>query len=220
METITQKLKKLQANLPKVRKIKLVAVTKTRSPKEIEEAIFAGTTSIGENRVQEAERKFKNIKNIQNIEKRLIGPLQSNKINKAINIFDVIDSVSTEKTAKKISDAAKKTNKIQRVLIQINSSGENLKSGFLLKDKEKILRCAEYPNIKIEGLMTMGPNTTNEKEILKAFKQTKELFDDLGQNEKIDCKTLSMGMSGDFELAIQQGSNLIRVGTAIFGPRV
>ena len=219
METITQKLKKLQANLPKVRKIKLVAVTKTRSPKEIEEAIFAGTTSIGENRVQEAERKFKNIKNIQNIEKRLIGPLQSNKINKAINIFDVIDSVGTEKTAKKISDAAKKTNKIQRVLIQINSSGENLKSGFLLKDKEKILRCADNPNIKIEGLMTMGPNTTNEKEILKAFKQTKELFDDLGQNEKIDCKTLSMGMSGDFELAIQQGSNLIRVGTAIFGPR-
>ena len=219
MTTITQKLKKLQASLPKSQEIKLVVVTKTRSPKEIEEAILAGATSIGENRVQEAEKKFKTIQNIQKVEKRLIGSLQSNKIKKAIKLFDVIDSVDTEKLAKKISDAAKKANKKQRVLIQINSSGENTKSGFLLEEKEKILKCAENPNIKIEGLMTMGPNTTSIKQISEAFKKTKDLFDDLGQNNKIEMKTLSMGMSGDFELAIERGSNSIRIGTAVFGPR-
>ena len=219
MKTITQKLKKLQTSLPKNQKIKLVVVTKTRSPKEVEEAIFAGTKSIGENKVQEAEKKFQNISNLKKTEKRLIGNLQSNKAKKAVMLFDVIDTVDTEKIAKKISGAAKKANKIQRVLIQINSSGEEKKSGFLFTEKEKILRCADNKNIKIEGLMTMGPNTKNKKKIKAAFKKTKELFDDLNQNTKLKMKTLSMGMSGDYELAINQGSTAIRVGTAIFGER-
>ena len=162
MKTITQKLKKLQASLPQNKKIKLVVVTKTRASNEIEEAISAGAVSIGENRVQEAEKKFPNINNLKNVEKRLIGNLQSNKTNKAVKLFDVIDTVDTEKIAKKISNAAKKINKIQRVLVQINSSGEKAKSGFLLGEKDKIQRCAENKNIKIEGLMTMGPNTKNK----------------------------------------------------------
>jgi pyridoxal phosphate enzyme (YggS family) len=219
MKTITQKLKKLQASLPKNKNIKLVVVTKTRKPKEIKEAISAGALSIGENRVQEAEKKFPNIVNLKNVEKRLIGKLQSNKANKAVSLFDVIDTVDTEKIAKKISNAAKKINKIQRVLVQINSSGEKAKSGFLLGEKDKIQRCAENKNIKIEGLMTMGPNTKNKKEIEKAFKKTKELFDSLNKSEFLEMKTLSMGMSGDYQIAIQQGSTDIRLGTAIFGER-
>jgi pyridoxal phosphate enzyme (YggS family) len=219
MKTITQKLKKLQASLPKNKNIKLVVVTKTRAPKEIKEAISAGALSIGENRVQEAEKKFPNIVNLKNVEKRLIGKLQSNKANKAVSLFDVIDTVDTEKIAKKISNAAKKINKIQRVLVQINSSGEKAKSGFLLGEKDKIQRCAENKNIKIEGLMTMGPNTKNKKEIEKAFKKTKELFDSLNKSEFLEMKTLSMGMSGDYQIAIQQGSTDIRLGTAIFGER-
>ena len=219
MKTITQKLKKLQASLPKNKNIKLVVVTKTRTPKEITEAISAGALSIGENRVQEAEKKFPNIVNLKNVEKRLIGKLQSNKANKAVSLFDVIDTVDTEKIAKKISNAAKKINKIQRVLVQINSSGEKAKSGFLLGEKDKIQRCAENKNIKIEGLMTMGPNTKNKKEIEKAFKKTKELFDSLNKSEFLEMKTLSMGMSGDYQIAIQQGSTDIRLGTAIFGER-
>ena len=219
MKTITQKLKKLQASLPQNKKIKLVVVTKTRASKEIEEAISAGAVSIGENKVQEAEKKFPNINNLKNVEKRLIGNLQSNKTNKAVKLFDVIDTVDTEKIAKKISNAAKKINKIQRVLVQINSSGEKVKSGFLLGEKDKIQRCAENKNIKIEGLMTMGPNTKNKKEIEKAFKETKELFDSLNKSESLKMKTLSMGMSGDYQIAIQQGSTDIRLGTAIFGER-
>ena len=219
MKTITQKLKKLQASLPQNKKIKLVVVTKTRTSKEIEEAISAGAASIGENKIQEAEKKFPSINNLKNIEKRLIGNLQSNKTNKAVKLFDIIDTVDTEKIAKKISNAAKKINKIQRVLVQINSSGEKAKSGFLLGEKDKIQRCAENKNIKIEGLMTMGPNTKNKKEIEKAFKETKELFDSLNKSESLKMKTLSMGMSGDYQIAIQQGSTNIRLGTAIFGER-
>ena len=219
MKTITQKLKKLQASLPKNKNIKLVVVTKTRTPKEIKEAISAGALSIGENRVQEAEKKFSNIINLKSIEKRLIGNLQSNKVNKAVSLFDVIDTVDTEKIAKKVSNAAKKINKIQRVLVQINSSGEKAKSGFLLGEKDKIQRCAENKNIKIEGLMTMGPNTKNKKEIERAFKKTKELFDFLNKSDNLEMKTLSMGMSGDYKVAIEQGSTDIRVGSAIFGPR-
>ena len=219
MKTITQKLKKLQASLPKNKNIKLVVVTKTRTPKEIKEAISAGASSIGENRVQEAEKKFSNIINLNNIEKRLIGNLQSNKANKAVGLFDVIDTVDSEKIAKKISNAAKKINKIQRVLVQINSSGEKAKSGFMLGEKDKIQKCAENKNIKIEGLMTMGPNTKNKKEIEKAFKRTKEFFDLLNKSDNLEMKTLSMGMSGDYRIAIEQGSTAIRVGSAIFGPR-
>ena len=219
MKTITQKLKKLQASLPKNKNIKLVVVTKTRTPKEIKEAISAGALSIGENRVQEAEKKFSNIINLKSIEKRLIGNLQSNKVNKAVSLFDVIDTVDTEKIAKKVSNAAKKINKIQRVLVQINSSGEKAKSGFMLGEKDKIQKCAENKNIKIEGLMTMGPNTKNKKEIERAFKKTKELFDFLNKSDNLEMKTLSMGMSGDYKVAIKQGSTDIRVGSAIFGPR-
>tara|TARA_Y100000748_G_scaffold208502_1_gene174711 strand:- start:442 stop:1104 length:663 start_codon:yes stop_codon:yes gene_type:complete len=219
MKTVTQKLKKLQASLPQNKKIKLVVVTKTRTPKEVQEAIAAGAVSIGENKVQEAEKKFPNIDNLKNTEKRLIGNLQSNKANKAVRLFDVIDTVDTEKIAKKISNAAKKANKTQRVLIQINSSGEKTKAGFMLEDEEKIKRCAENKNIKIEGLMTMGPNTKNKKDIAKAFKKTKKLFDYLNTTDNLEMKTLSMGMSGDYEVAIEEGSTDIRVGSAIFGPR-
>ena len=118
MKTVTQKLKKLQASLPQNKKIKLVVVTKTRTPKEVQEAIAAGAVSIGENKVQEAEKKFPNIDNLKNTEKRLIGNLQSNKANKAVRLFDVIDTVDTEKIAKKISNAAKKANSTSRPSMQ------------------------------------------------------------------------------------------------------
>tara|TARA_S200000501_G_scaffold378939_1_gene445179 strand:+ start:9341 stop:10006 length:666 start_codon:yes stop_codon:yes gene_type:complete len=217
MTAIAKKLKKIQSSLPN--NVEMVVVTKTRSPKEIDQAISAGAKKIGENRVQEAEEKFSTIKQIKHVERRLIGQLQSNKAKKAVKIFDTIDSVGTEKLAKKISEAAKKIQKIQRVLIQVNSSGEEAKSGFSLLDKEKIIKCAQNKNIKIEGLMTMGPNTRNEKDIKRAFEKTKELFEEINKETNFDMKTLSIGMSGDYKIAIKEGSTLIRVGTAIFGER-
>ena len=219
MKTIAQNLKAVQNSLPKQQNIKIVVVTKTRTPKEIEEAIAAGARFIGENKVQEAENKFSKIKNLDLVEKRFIGRLQTNKVNKAIKLFDVIDSVDSPRLASKISKAAQRQNKKQRVLIQVNSSGETTKAGFNLKDKKSIIECIKNEGILVEGLMTMGPNTQQIKKIERAFINTKNLFDEINNEIKTKMTTLSMGMSGDFKVAITSGSTSIRVGTAIFGPR-
>ena len=219
MKTIAQNLKTIQNSLPKQQDIKIVVVTKTRTPKQIEEAITAGACCIGENRVQEAEEKFSQISNIQLVEKRFIGRLQTNKINKAIRLFDVIDSVDSQRLAKKISEAAQRQNINQRVLFQINSSGETTKAGFGLKDKETIVECINSEGLLVEGLMTMGPNTRQLAKIEQAFENTKSLFDNINKDLEKKMTTLSMGMSGDFKIAIKNGSTAIRVGTAIFGPR-
>ena len=220
MKTIAQNLKTIQNSLPKQQDIKIVVVIKTRTPKQIEEAIATGACCIGENRVQEAEEKFSQISNIQLVEKRLIGRLQTNKINKAIRLFDVIDSVDSQRLAKKISEAAQRQNIKQRVLFQINSSGETTKAGFGLKDKETIVECINSEGLLVEGLMTMGPNTRQLAKIEQAFENTKNLFDDINKDLEKKMTTLSMGMSGDFKIATKNGSTAIRVGTAIFGPRV
>ena len=220
MKTIAQNLKTIQNSLPKQQDIKIVVVIKTRTPKQIEEAIATGACCIGENRVQEAEEKFSQISNIQLVEKRLIGRLQTNKINKAIRLFDVIDSVDSQRLAKKISEAAQRQNIKQRVLFQINSSGETTKAGFGLKDKEIIVECINSEGLLVEGLMTMGPNTRQLAKIEQAFENTKSLFDNINKDLEKKMTTLSMGMSGDFKIAIKNGSTAIRVGTAIFGPRI
>ena len=219
MKTITQNLQTLKNSLEDEPQVNIVVVTKTRSPKEVEEAIRAGAKSIGENRVQEAEQKFPKIRNIDKTEKRLIGKLQSNKVNKAIKIFDTIDSVDSLRLSQKISKAAENIGKRQRVLLQVNSSGESTKSGFGLCNKKDILECVDLPGIVVEGLMTMGPNTKNTSLIAKSFRKTKELFDDLREVGGINIKTLSMGMSGDYLIAVSEGSTSIRVGTAVFGTR-
>jgi pyridoxal phosphate enzyme (YggS family) len=219
MKTITQNLQTLKSSLEDKPQINIVVVTKTRSPEEIQEAIDAGATSIGENRVQEAELKFPKIQNIEKVEKRLIGRLQSNKAKKAVKIFDTIDSVDSLKLSQKISKAAEDLGKKQRVLLQINSSGENTKAGFTLNSKTEILECIKMSGIKVEGLMTMAPNTKEVDLIAKSFQKTKKLFDELNELENVKMKTLSMGMSGDYLIAVREGSTSIRVGTAIFGPR-
>jgi len=219
MKTITQNLQTLKSSLEDKPQINIVVVTKTRSPEEIQEAIAAGATSIGENRVQEAELKFPKIQNIEKVEKRLIGRLQSNKAKKAVKIFDIIDSVDSLKLSQKISKAAEDLGKKQRVLLQINSSGENTKAGFTLNSKTEILECIKMSGIKVEGLMTMAPNTKEVDLIAKSFQKTKKLFDELNELENVKMKTLSMGMSGDYLIAVREGSTSIRVGTAIFGPR-
>tara|TARA_B100000427_G_scaffold231253_1_gene194370 strand:- start:3285 stop:3953 length:669 start_codon:yes stop_codon:yes gene_type:complete len=219
MKIIAQNLQAIQNSLPKQHNIQIVVVTKTRTPKEIEEAIGAGALFIGENRVQEAEKKFSKISNLNLVEKRLIGTLQTNKVNKAIKLFDVIDSVDSLRLAKKISEASIRLNKKQRVLIQINSGGEKTKKGFGFKDKKTIIECIKNEGILVEGLMTMGPNTEQITKIEQAFIKTKNLFDEINKDLETKMTTLSMGMSGDFRVAVLNGSTAIRIGTAIFGPR-
>ncbi len=168
-----QQQKKIAHNLKKIKerisqknnskKITIVAVTKTRSSEEVSEIISLGVKSIGENRVQEAENKFSKISNINLVEKRLIGALQTNKVKKAINLFDIIDSVGSYRLAEKISKTARMLSKKQRVLIQINTGGEKTKEGFKPEDKKEIVKCFNLSSIKIEGLMTMGPLTNKKR---------------------------------------------------------
>ena len=224
-QQINQNLKSIKKQIDKVKapnqKVKLVAVTKTRYPEEISAAISGGVISIGENRVQEAEQKFTDIPKIKEIEKRLVGKLQSNKIKKAIQLFDTIDAVDSTKLAKKISKAATAIEKKQRVLVQVNTSNEKTKNGFDRGDIKGILGCFNFSGIKIEGLMTVGPTNTNKKEREAAFKLLAKTF--ITVNSKLLPKQkmteLSMGMSGDFLLGISCGSTMVRVGTAIFGKR-
>ena len=226
-----QQQKKIAHNLKKIKekisqtnnskKTKIVAVTKTRSSEEVSEIISLGIKSIGENRIQEAENKFPKVLNIHLVEKRLIGTLQTNKVKKAINLFDTIDSVGSYRLAEKISKTASILSKKQRILIQINTSGEKTKGGFKPEDKNEIVKCFNLPNIKIEGLMTMGPLTNKKEETKKAFTLLNTMFLDINKNVLPTQKmtTLSMGMSGDFLLGVSCGSTMVRVGTGIFGER-
>ena len=226
-----QQQKKIAHNLKKIKekisqtnnskKTTIVAVTKTRSSEEVSEIISLGIKSIGENRIQEAENKFPKVLNIQLVEKRLIGTLQTNKVKKAINLFDTIDSVGSYRLAEKISKTASILSKKQRILIQINTSGEKTKGGFKPEDKNEIVKCFNLPNIKIEGLMTMGPLTNKKDETKKAFTLLNTMFLDINKNVLPTQKmtTLSMGMSGDFLLGVSCGSTMVRVGTGIFGER-
>ena len=226
-----QQQKKIAHNLKKIKekisqtnnskKTTIVAVTKTRSSEEVSEIISLGIKSIGENRIQEAENKFPKVLNIHLVEKRLIGALQTNKVKKAINLFDTIDSVGSYRLAEKISKTASILSKKQRILIQINTSGEKTKGGFKPEDKNEIVKCFNLPNIKIEGLMTIGPPTNKKEETKKAFTLLNTMFLDINKNilPTQKMKTLSMGMSGDFLLGVSCGSTMVRVGTGIFGER-
>jgi hypothetical protein len=215
LKRINRQILKSATGLPPT----LVAATKTRSVQEINEAISLGIKSIGENRVQEAEKKFQKIS--KKVEKRLVGRLQSNKIKKATSLFDSIDSVGSYVLAQKISKHCQKKGKTQRVLIQINTSEEKTKNGFLLSEKKDVLKCFSLPGLQVEGLMTIGPLTKDQAKRKKAFQSLKDFFSIINKAlapEK-QARELSMGMSDDFLLAIKEGSTMIRVGTSIFGTR-
>lgn len=199
--------------------VEIVAVTKTHPFSAIQEVYNKGVVSIGENRVQEAAQKFRSFEKMPKMTKRFIGHLQTNKVKKCIELFDTIDSVDSLRLSQKISNAAENIGKRQRVLLQINSSGEGKKAGFNPREKKEILECINMPGIQVEGLMTMGPNTKDARLIAESFKKTKKLFDKLKETEGTNIKTLSMGMSGDYQIAVGEGSTSIRVGTAVFGPR-
>ena len=200
----------------------IVAATKTHPPQFIEQAYASGLRCIGENRVQEAEEKFSLLPNLPGLEKRMIGHLQSNKINKAISLFDSIDSINSLSLAEKLNVRANSRGKTVSILLETNTSGEETKSGFDPQNDEEMLACFELSNIKIKGLMTVGPFVEDQKEKRQAFSLLRKLKE--GANSQIPngypkMKELSMGMSGDFEIAMEEGGTMVRLGTALFGPR-
>lgn len=200
--------------------VQIIAVTKTHPFQTIKEAYNAGITSIGENRVQEALQKFESFKYMPNITKRFIGHLQTNKVKKCIDLFDTIDSVDSLKLAKKISQVAETVNRTISVLLEINTSGERQKHGFSPDHTENIMSCFNEKNIKIKGLMTLAPFTTDNGRLRNSFLQLRELQDRIKHSLKTEQMTeLSMGMSGDYEIAVEEGSTMIRLGTKLFGKR-
>jgi pyridoxal phosphate enzyme (YggS family) len=202
----------------KPEEVTLLAVTKTLSVATIQEAYDAGLRDFGENRVQEALEKMVLLP--RDIRWHLIGQLQTNKINKTLGKFALIHSVDSLHLAEAVSSRVRGGD--QDVLLEVNTSGEASKSGITPKEAgaaaEKISNC---PGLKLRGLMTVGPLTDNIQRQREAFKTLKGLFDSLRikKNLEENFSILSMGMSGDFESAIEEGSTLVRVGTALFGSR-
>ena len=201
--------------------VEIIAATKTRDLLIIEKCFNLGITTIGENRIQEAEKKFSNFPGFEKIKKRFIGHLQKNKVNKCLGLFDAIDSVDSYGLAKKINTSSKNVGVITECLLEINTSNEHQKWGFPPQVSEDILSCFQLNNINIVGLMTVGPNTKIQKDIRKSFILLRDLQNkinkELGQNSLIH---LSMGMTGDYEIGVEEGSTMIRVGTGLFGQRV
>jgi hypothetical protein len=204
--------------------VTVVAVTKTVPVELIEEAIRLGVKHVGENRVQEASVKFESIG--RKATWHLVGHLQSNKVKRALEIFDVIQSVDTVRLAEAISqrviEAQSRTRQRVDVLLEVNASGEASKFGFRPEDvNAAVEEICVLDGVRVRGLMTVGPIVERPEDARRAFVLLRNLADGitkLGLPE-VEMSVLSMGMSGDFEVAVEEGATLIRVGTAIFGPR-
>jgi pyridoxal phosphate enzyme (YggS family) len=200
--------------------VKLVTVTKTIDIEQIRVAVAAGAAVLGENRVQEAREKIERLGNVASW--HLIGTLQSNKAKYAVKLFDLVHSVDTLELAKEIDRQAARIGKTQDVLIEVNIAGEASKSGVPLNAAIDLVRdAAVLKHIRIKGLMTMPPYSENPEDSRQHFRKLRELSGSVTKDNVhgVSMQELSMGMSGDFEVAVEEGATLVRVGTAIFGER-
>lgn len=198
--------------------ITLVAVSKGVEVEKIRKAIDAGIKIIGENRLQEARAKHQELKG-EGIEWHLVGHLQRNKAKKAISLFDLIQSGDRIELLEEINRHSQNLGKAQRILLQVNTSQDLSKGGFRPGQIRDLLgQIPQFSHLQIEGLMCIGPLTDDEGRIRNSFRILKELFEEIKQQgiEGFKMRYLSMGMSQDFELAIEEGSNMIRIGRAIF----
>jgi PLP dependent protein len=204
--------------------ITLMAVTKTQSPERIREAYAAGQRLFGENRVQEFAAKAEALADLRDANWHMIGHLQTNKSSRAVELFTSVDSVDSLKLAEKLGAAAGELSKTLNVLIEINVGGEAAKTGIAADspELETLLQAApRLEALKFRGLMTVPPFSDDPEGSRSYFRQLRELRDTIAARKLpgIGMDTLSMGMSHDFEVAIEEGSTCVRIGTAIFGER-
>ena len=201
--------------------IKLIAVTKTVDVDKVEEAIAADALDAGENKPQELARKYEVLGD--KIRWHQIGSLQTNKVKYIIDKVCMIHSLDREGLAEEIDKRASKIGRVIDCLVQVNISGEESKHGMSRGEVEPFVRLVaeKYPNIKIKGLMTMAPFDAERDEIRKVFRDLKELSDEINNMNigNVEMNELSMGMTNDFEIAVEEGATMVRVGTAIFGKR-
>jgi pyridoxal phosphate enzyme (YggS family) len=206
---------------PTDRPIEIVAITKGFPPAIIVEATELGLNNIGENRVQEAEEKFPQLPKNIIIKRRMVGHLQSNKARRAVELFDTIDSVDSLSLAKKLSLLGLARGAPVEILLQVNVDGDISKFGFDPNREDELLSSTNLDGINVTGLMTIGVFTTDERSKRDTFGRLGELRESL--NSKLSqgrqLTHLSMGMSGDYEIAAEEGATMVRIGTALFGPR-
>ncbi len=217
-EKITENVKRLLSEIPD--NISIVAAAKTRTKEEVLAAINAGIKIIGENYVQESIPVIDALGHIAQY--HFIGHLQKNKVKYVVPRYDMIETVDNLKLAVRISDYALKTGKVMPVLIEINSGREPQKAGVFPEDAVKLIEgMSGLSGIKIMGLMTMGPRFGNAEDARPYFVETRKLFDSIKSMglENVQMKYLSMGMSNSYKIAIQEGANVVRIGTLIFGER-
>ena len=206
------------------KEITLMGVSKTFPVERIREAYAAGLRMFGENRVQEFADKAGSLHDLADVEWHLIGHLQSNKAAKATELFGAVDSVDSVRLAEKLNGAAEKAGKTLPILIEINVGGEDAKSGVApaSEELEQVLMAASrWGNLRIRGLMTVPPYSENPEDARPFFRHLREVRDEISSRNLLAIRmdVLSMGMSHDFEAAIEEGSTCVRVGTAIFGER-
>ena len=201
--------------------VRLVAVSKTIAADIVKEAIEAGVTTLGENYIQEARDKFKALVQYP-VSWHFIGHLQSNKAKYAVRLFDLIHSVDSLKLARELDKQAGKLDKIQQILVQVNISAEDTKSGISTDEAPQLIaEISRLKNIALKGLMTMPPYFYQPKKVQPFFTALRNLRDQIREQSlpNVSLDELSMGMTGDFEVAIKEGATLVRIGTAIFGER-
>ncbi|MDP8263878.1 MAG: YggS family pyridoxal phosphate-dependent enzyme [Candidatus Aceula lacicola] len=202
--------------------ITLLAVTKYVSVEEVKEALDAGIVDVGENKVQEGCVKYKAPEiSVFEITKHMIGHLQTNKVKLALEAFDIIQSVDSFRIAQEIEKNLAKLNKKTRILVQVNTSGEEQKFGIPESDAILLIeKISNLKNIEIQGLMTMAPWTDNKDIVRDCFKRLNNLKREVSRKfcdtSSVQMKFLSMGMSHDYEIALEEGSNMVRIGQAIF----
>jgi pyridoxal phosphate enzyme (YggS family) len=199
--------------------IVLLCVVKEASLDDATKAVDAGIADIGENRVKDAIAKYEILSKKAAVRWHFIGHLQTNKVKKAVKLFDLIHSIDSLHLAEEIQNQAEKIGKLQSVLIEVNVSGEATKYGMPPEKIEGLIKAiGGMRNLMLLGLMTMAPYTANPEDSRRHFRRLKELRDSLSSYncENIDMRHLSMGMSGDFEVAVEEGADIVRIGSAIF----
>jgi pyridoxal phosphate enzyme (YggS family) len=227
--SIAENYKRIRQEIPN--NVTIVLAAKTRTAQDIEQAIGAGATDIGENYVQQAWQIYSDLsKKSAKVRWHMIGHLQTNKINKALRIFDVIQTVDSLVKAEAIDKRVERAErKIVPVFIEINIGSEDSKAGIRPDDHEpfetyieKLIKdMSKLEHLRIEGLMTMGPRFGDPENVRPYFKRTRKIFEGIKGLDlpNVDMKYLSMGMTNSYKIAIEEGSNMVRIGTAVFGER-
>jgi len=200
--------------------VQLVAAVKARAPEEILEAIESGVKILGENYLQESERIYELVGD--KAEWHFIGHLQKNKVKKAVKLFDMIETVDSLPLAREIDRRCAQIDKVMPVLVEVNSGREQQKSGVFPEKTEQLVRdISGLNNIRVVGLMTMGPRLGNPEDSRPYFVATKQIFEEIKKLDlpDIEMRYLSMGMSNSYQVALDEGANIVRIGSKIFGER-